>query len=170
MSVPTFEVEDPESGSQQRLERRRELNRKAQRRFRNSQPLALHSAAFVQDGEHHKATDQQVYPPWATQLSGMAPVAEPHETIVTDTGSPFMPDGSVWSGMMDMSPSQSPENLAPCFYAPALAFDDATIAVPVTDTTLPIDPIDPTGGLNWGDMETLQAALSWLPTPGTYVQ
>ncbi|KAK8083118.1 hypothetical protein PG996_001899 [Apiospora saccharicola] len=103
----------------------------------------------------------------------MALVAEPHETIVTDTGSPFMPDGSVWSGMMDMSPSQSPENLAPCFYAPALAFDDATIAVPAIDTALPIAPIAlivPMGELNWGDMETLQAALSWLPAPGTYVQ
>ncbi|KAK7924769.1 hypothetical protein PG985_006823 [Apiospora marii] len=254
MSVPAFEVEDPESGSQQRLERRRELNRKAQRRFRtrrnqarirqieqdnhlatswtnewpwsnssstlpsasqshtreqplfgtddalvvdisaldsmlyptiplgvplgdseplvplqspamatlaDSQPVASHSAAFLQKGEHHKATTQPVYPPWVTELSAMA-LAEPTEATVTDTGSPFMPDASVWT--TDMSPSQSPENLAPCFYAPALTFDAATIPVAATGTTLPFDPM---GELNWGDMESFQAALSWLPSPGT---
>ena len=133
------------------------------RTLADSQPHAPPATAAVQDDGHHKATAQQVYPPWVTELSAMA-LAEPQDTIVMDAGSPFMPNGSVWSGTMDMSPSQSPENLAPCFFAPSLAFDAATIAVPATDTTFPTDPM---GQLMWGDMENLQAALSWLPTPGT---
>lgn len=115
----------------------------------DSQSLALHLAAFVQDGEHHKTTAQQVYPPWVSGPSSTV-LAEPQEPVLTDAGSPFMSDGSVLSGMLDMSPSQSPENLAPCFYAPALAFDAATMPVPTTGNTLPIDPL---GGLDWGGME-----------------
>ncbi|KAK8089654.1 hypothetical protein PG997_004615 [Apiospora hydei] len=263
MSIPTFEVEDPELENQQRLERRRELNRKAQRRFRtrrnqarirqieqdnhlatgwsndwpwsnspptvplvaqnqtaghtsvevdeplaldisaldsmlyptipqgvplieppalspfqspattvaatDSQPLASHAAAFIsQDGEHHTAAAQQIYPSWgAADLSGMTLAESPQETIVTNTGSPYMPENSVWPGMMDMSPSQSPEMLLPaCFFPPTMAFDPTTIPVATTETTSPMDSQE---ALNWADMENMQAAFLWSPVPGTYV-
>ncbi|KAK8095532.1 hypothetical protein PG999_013554 [Apiospora kogelbergensis] len=268
MSIPTFELEDPESGSQQRLERRRELNRKAQRRFRtrrnqarirqieqdnqlatvwpndwhwssssaysaplaaqnqtieqassfrtdeplaldtsaldsmlyptiaqgvplmespplaplqsqamtalgDSQSLASHSSTATptqDDGHHDTASAQQVYSSWVPDLSGLE-FTEPQESVVTtDTGSPFMAESSVWSGMMDMSPSHSPDILLPtCIYVPAMASFDATIS-PVTtaaDTTLLMDPQEE---LNWNSVEGFQAALSWMPAAGTYVQ
>ncbi|KAK6843485.1 hypothetical protein PG990_004635 [Apiospora arundinis] len=267
MSIQTFEVEDPESGSQQRLERRRELNRKAQRRFRtrrnqarirqieqdnqlatvwpndwhwsssspfsvpltaqnqttgqtssfgadetlpldvsaldsmlyptiphgvplvespslapsqsptttvlaDSQSLASNSSVSTtppNGGNHHKAATQQAYPPWVPNLSGIE-LPEPQDSVMTtDTGSPYMSDSSAWSNMLDMSPSHSPGILLPtCLYAPAMASFDATISpVTTTDATFPMDPQEE---LDWGNMETFQAALAWMPAPGTYVQ
>ncbi|KAK8056847.1 hypothetical protein PG993_002074 [Apiospora rasikravindrae] len=263
MSIPTFEVEDPELENQQRLERRRELNRKAQRRFRtrrnqarirqieqdnhlatgwsndwpwsnsppstvplvaqnqtagqisfeadeplaldisaldsmlyptipqglplreppalapfqspattipaDSQPLASHAADFGQDGEHYQSATQQIYPSWgAADLSGMT-LAESQESTVTNTGSPYMQEASVWSSMMDMSPSQSPEMPLPasCFFPSAMAFDPTTIPVATTETASPIGSQE---ALSWADMEHMQAAFLWSPVLGTYVQ
>ncbi|KAK8048990.1 hypothetical protein PG994_010720 [Apiospora phragmitis] len=218
MSIPAFEVEDPELETQQRLERRRELNltwplvgrttgRGLTPFFRAfGFPEPNDGADVVRGGRtagfgpicvgfyaipNHTAGGPAQRIPQFSPFSEpgrdisrrqsasrfayssiharwRASQSKPQETIVTNTGSPYMPDASIWPSMMDMSPTQFPEMILPaCFFPSAMDFDATTIPGATIETASPMGPEEE---LHWTDMENIQAALSWVSVPGTCVQ